>query len=77
MKIRLRRLMPICIGLFMLHLHPACAPRVCVGPTPPPPRKEVRTVKPFKKAVWIPGHWKWRNRRKGYVWVPGHWKRVR
>lgn len=48
-----------------------------VRPAPPPLRVEVRGHAPHKHARWVPGHWKWKNRRVGYVWVPGHWRRVR
>jgi len=47
----------------------SCATYVRVAP--PPPRTEVRSPKPFPKAVWVPGHWK--HRRRGWVWVPGYW----
>ncbi|MFQ5511700.1 MAG: hypothetical protein ACE5EO_07615 [Candidatus Krumholzibacteriia bacterium] len=48
-----------------------------VRPAPPPPRVDVRTARPHKHAVWVPGHWKWTNRKRGYAWVPGHWRRAR
>lgn len=48
-----------------------------VRPDPPPVRVEVKPTNPYTKAVWVPGHWKWKNRKVGYVWIPGHWKRVR
>lgn len=44
-------------------------------PPPPPVRVEVRPTKPGLRAVWVPGHWKWKGKRRGYIWVPGHWKR--
>lgn len=44
------------------------------APPPPPLRAEVRPPRPHKKAVWVPGHWKWKGRARGHVWVPGHWK---
>ena len=47
-----------------------------VRPAPPVSRVEVKPAKPYKSAVWVPGHWKWKNRRAGYVWVPGHWRRA-
>ena len=47
----------------------------CAAPPPPPPlRVEVRPAAPGPKAVWVPGHWKWRGRARGYDWAPGHWK---
>ncbi|RMI20791.1 MAG: hypothetical protein D6681_02060 [Calditrichaeota bacterium] len=65
---------------------PAEAHGVIVVKTAPPPVKVVvRPARPFRGAVWIPGHWAWRHGhwvwvsgrwvkpRKGYVWVPGHW----
>lgn len=77
----------------MVVLLTACAPRASAGmlivKTPPPVVKvEVRPRAPFKKAVWIPGHWKWTGRkfvwvkghwvkaRRGFVYIPGHWKKV-
>ncbi|MEE9271326.1 MAG: hypothetical protein V3V49_13820 [Candidatus Krumholzibacteria bacterium] len=48
-----------------------------VRPAPPPQRVEVKVARPHKHAMWIPGHWKWKNRKHGYVWKPGHWERRR
>jgi len=48
---------------------------IYVRPEPPAPRKEVRSARPHNHAVWVAGHWKWKNQRKGYKWVPGHWER--
>lgn len=44
---------------------------------PPPVRVEVRPARPYSRAVWIPGRWKWRGRRRRgrYIWIPGHWRR--
>jgi len=43
--------------------------------TPMPPAKvEVMKVRPCPKAVWVPGHWVWRGRHRGWVWVTGRWK---
>ncbi len=39
---------------------------------PPPPRAEVRPVRPFIGAIWIDGHWHYRG---DWTWVPGHWKK--
>jgi len=47
-----------------------CAPL----PPAPPLRVELRPASPGPRAVWVPGHWKWRGRARGYVWIPGHWK---
>ena len=33
---------------------------------PPGPRPQLN-------AVWVPGHWERRGRKK--VWIPGHWRR--
>ncbi|RLC52766.1 MAG: hypothetical protein DRZ79_00625 [Candidatus Cloacimonadota bacterium] len=46
----------------------------------PPPAKaivEIKPTKPYPKAVWIPGHWKWSKKRQKYIWVKGHWKKVK
>lgn len=40
---------------------------------PPPPRRERIPRPPFRGAVWVPGHWSWKNRR--YVWVGGRYLR--
>ena len=68
----------ILVGLFvMILLSTGCARRVIVydRPEPPAPKVEIRTASPYPGAVWVPGHWKWRGRGRGYVWVPGHWRR--
>lgn len=45
---------------------------VYVQKAPPKPKKEVRSKKPNKTAIWVPGHWKWNGRK--YVWKSGHWE---
>lgn len=45
-------------------------------PAPPPLKVEIRTAPPYKTAVWVPGHWEWKRRQRGYVWVSGHWRRL-
>jgi hypothetical protein len=35
---------------------------------------EVRPPRPGKRAVWVPGHWEWVDRKTGYRWVEGHWR---
>ncbi len=44
---------------------------VYVQKAPPKPKTEVRTKRPNKKAVWVPGHWQWNGRK--YAWKKGHW----
>jgi len=44
-------------------------------PPMPAPKVEVRPAMPYKKAVWVGGHWEYRKRCNCYVWVPGHWRR--
>jgi len=44
---------------------------VYVQKAPPKPKVEKRLKRPNKKAVWVPGHWKWNGRK--YVWKAGHW----
>lgn len=43
----------------------------------PPARKVVvvKPAKPYKHAVWVPGHWTWK--RGNYVWKKGHWVKPR
>jgi hypothetical protein len=74
----LKRLFYIGSMILILELAAACSTTYHVPrPAPPPPRKELRARRPHRKAVWVPGHWRWRGRRKGYVWIAGHWKIVR
>ena len=44
---------------------------IIVKKRPPAPRREVRSHRPSRRHVWVPGHWEWR--RSKYVWVRGHW----
>ena len=44
---------------------------VYIKKAPPKPKVEVRSKKPNKKAIWVPGHWQWNGRK--YVWKSGHW----
>lgn len=62
--------------LFLVALGSGCARKVVVydRPTAPPPKVEIRPASPYRNAVWVPGHWDWRGKRRGYVWVPGHWR---
>lgn len=39
---------------------------------PPPPRIEVRGVRPGPAYVWVPGYYRWDG---AYVWVVGSWVR--
>ncbi len=43
-----------------------------LAPQPPPPRVESPGPPPSPNAVWIAGHWLWRNGR--YDWVAGRWE---
>jgi len=53
-----------------------CAARtVYVVRRPPVARVEVVPVRPYPRAVWISGHWRWKHGR--YVWVGGYWKKAR
>ena len=67
------------ISVFMAFTFVACAPSAAQIRIAPPPVKvvKVRPAKPFKKAVWISGHWKWRAKKNNYVWVKGHWAKPR
>jgi len=49
-----------------------CGPAVVVK-KPPAPRIDSKPPKPFPKAVWIEGHWKWNAATKQFDWVSGHW----
>lgn len=39
---------------------------------PPPPRQDIRWERPYRTAVWIPGHYEWRH--KHYVWIAGYYE---
>ena len=53
-----------------------CAHRTVYVKTAPPAAKyEIKPAAPFHHAVWISGHWSWRNKK--YVWIPGHWIKPR
>ncbi|MCK5534985.1 YXWGXW repeat-containing protein [bacterium] len=45
------------------------------APPAPAVKTEIRTIRPYPRAVWVPGRWKWRRRRGRHVWIPGHWRR--
>ena len=45
--------------------------QVYVKVAPPPVRKEVISVRPGPRYVWVRGFYRWDGRR--YVWVPGRW----
>ncbi len=67
-------------NLLLLAACGALAPLVvaCAGgprPAAPPPRRlESRPPQPHARAVWVPGHWKYRPRVRSYVWVAGRWR---
>lgn len=44
---------------------------VYVQSAPPPLKVEVRPARPGRKAMWIPGYWRWQGKK--YVWVAGYW----
>ncbi|KPL10694.1 hypothetical protein AMJ71_02350 [candidate division TA06 bacterium SM1_40] len=46
---------------------------VYVQKAPPGPRAEVKPPRPTRKAVWVPGYWRWDG--NSYVWVQGHWEK--
>ncbi|MBN1997615.1 YXWGXW repeat-containing protein [candidate division KSB1 bacterium] len=49
---------------------------VYVKKAPPAPRVVVKKPAcPYKKAVWVNGHWTWKKNQ--YVWVAGHWVKVK
>jgi hypothetical protein len=66
---------------------PVYAQPVYVEAAPPPPIVEIRPAAPLMNAVWIPGYWRWHDRRHhwvkgrwsaprpGYVWVSDRWDR--
>ena len=66
------------LSVFMVILAGGCATRIYyVQKSPPPPKVEVRSSKPFHRALWIHGRWKWNRKLQAFVWAPGHWVRPR
>ena len=65
----------ILAGALMAFSSTATAGEIIIKKRPPAVKVEVKTKKPFKKAVWAPGHWIWTGNR--YVWKKGHWIRVK
>lgn len=51
---------------------PVVEHEVIVEEAPPPDRVEVITVRPYRDAVWVRGHYI--RERHRWVWVPGHWR---
>jgi len=51
---------------------PVVEREVVVEEAQPPERVEVITVRPYRDAVWIRGHYI--RERHRWVWVPGHWR---
>jgi len=72
-----RHIIILGITLFSFIISGCCAKEVVVykGLTPPAPKVEICTLPPCKAAIWVPGYWQWRARRRAYVWIPGHWRR--
>lgn len=69
-KFILSGLVILFIGL-VLHSS-GCATKVVYVP-PPAPRVEIYGPPPYPEAVWIPGHWAYREGE--WVWIPGHWEK--
>jgi len=42
---------------------------------PPPVRADDRGERPYRRAIWVNGHWEWTGAE--YVWVSGRWTRSR
>jgi hypothetical protein len=51
---------------------PVVEHEVVVEEAAPPERVEVITVRPYRDAVWIRGHYI--RERHRWLWVPGHWR---
>ena len=50
--------------------HPGPIYRARVAP--PPMRREVRSLAPSPRHVWVDGYWGWQNDR--HVWIGGRWE---
>ncbi|MCH8126231.1 YXWGXW repeat-containing protein [candidate division KSB1 bacterium] len=86
MKIRSMLTILMVTSLTCLNLEGCATRAVYVKTAPPAKRADVRPARPFAKAVWIAGFWRWNGNKyvwlkskwvkpqKGFKWVPGHWK---
>lgn len=36
-------------------------------------KKMIRPENPYKKALWIPGDWRWEEEHEVFIWIPGKW----
>ncbi len=41
-------------------------------PEPPPIREEI-PPSPYKKGIWVDGHWNWRDKHNEWKWEHGYW----
>ena len=74
MKVVKLLFLPAIVGLFLV-LSMGCASRtVYVQKAPPVVKVEKPGPKPYTNAMWVSGHWTWKNGR--YVWVSGHWTKT-
>ena len=70
--------MRLVVILMMLVVPLVSGQAFCPDPHKAPPRRKgviIKPAKPYRQAVWLSGHWKWRKAR--YVWVVGHWVKPR
>jgi hypothetical protein len=44
-------------------------------PKPPDRREPTPGVRPYNKAKWVQGHWRWVRDRQAWEWVRGHWSK--
>jgi hypothetical protein len=44
-------------------------------PKPPDRREPPHGVRPYNKAKWVQGHWRWVRDRQAWEWVRGHWSK--
>lgn len=72
------RLVTMVFGLGLITLLSTnCASRTIYVIKSPPVKKVtvVKTPVPYSNAVWVNGHWSWREGK--YIWINGYWTNPR
>ena len=45
-------------------------------PVPPLPQEDIVIAYPYKDKVWVPSHWVWKGKARGYEMEKGHWQKL-
>ena len=54
---------------------PPSGPIVVADAAPPPDQEEYVGAAPYSDAIWIRGHYVWRDGEGRWAWFRGHWDR--